>query len=367
MDGPTPGQLPPLRSVPTHQVCAFPVRSPSATTYYTLKAKDAARLVSQSSSTHKRQAKWSKPQTTGALKHCWRFLRQELCDPRLALRTSAPLGGVRGNNASKRPSSDVNVLQNPECGGRWGSRRSLLKAADAVVSRGGFDGEAMQFPQLYYMKLKAQGMQCGLLEEVLGDDEEKSEVEKSCVSSENTRQTSQSQVDVCRTLHIVPASPFGRCSGELSSFTALAAALPPKSNENSPRLSCVDFLLEKKEEPLWNDTAVRGRESVAFSHVSSPVQPQPCIRRGSVAGAASTNEAQRLRLTLLMSTFQNMVDEMVVEHEHDEKEQEALQRHVSIFRELPLQSRYHEMHPLTNMQPMRVDIPSRHHHRQHHE
>ncbi|KAH9597796.1 hypothetical protein LSM04_000434 [Trypanosoma melophagium] len=72
-------------------------------------------------------------------------------------------------------------------------------------------------------------------------------------------------------------------------------------------------------------------------------------RTTSIEKTTTTDAAQRLRGTLLTNSFQRMVDDVVQTHEYSGVERAQLLRHAGIFRELSLQSRYHEMHPLCNI------------------
>ncbi|ORC86344.1 uncharacterized protein TM35_000292260 [Trypanosoma theileri] len=69
----------------------------------------------------------------------------------------------------------------------------------------------------------------------------------------------------------------------------------------------------------------------------------------ATTNTTASDAAQRLRVTLLTNSFQRMVDDVVETHGYSGEERLQLLRHAGIFRELSLQSRYHEMHPLCNI------------------
>ncbi|ESL06897.1 hypothetical protein TRSC58_05421 [Trypanosoma rangeli SC58] len=87
-------------------------------------------------------------------------------------------------------------------------------------------------------------------------------------------------------------------------------------------------------------------DTVAVTRDRSPRRPSRTI----------AHAAQRLRDTLLTASFQRMVDDLAEATASGPEEKVALVRHARIFRELPLLSRYHEMHPLVELRPASQDF-----------
>ncbi|RNF17418.1 uncharacterized protein Tco025E_04873 [Trypanosoma conorhini] len=93
-------------------------------------------------------------------------------------------------------------------------------------------------------------------------------------------------------------------------------------------------------------TSSTAAATVAEAGARSPRRPSP----------TAAHAAQRLRDTLLSASFQRMVDDLGDANAYGPVDRVALLRHANIFRELPLQSRYQEMHPLYELRPAGQDF-----------
>lgn len=79
-------------------------------------------------------------------------------------------------------------------------------------------------------------------------------------------------------------------------------------------------------------------------------EPATAESQSAVVTTPTTKDAvQRLRVALLTASFQRMVDDILEAHTYNAEERVLLVRHARIFCELPLLSRFNEMHPLCNL------------------
>ncbi|AAZ12505.1 uncharacterized protein TEOVI_000357200 [Trypanosoma equiperdum] len=357
------GLLSPLLAEQVHEL---PVKGPFSGTYYTVKENKVAATVQRPPSTRSRAAA-AFPQPTG-LAHRWRFIKQEVFDsnysPPPALRNRYNTTAAPHQSPTPRK-AEQQSQQKPQMNTGAFSRRPSTAVTWDEFHRSDAGTHTNHSPQPSVWNTPR-----GLLERALEDD---NDVELPLIQQVVKPEPATRGPVVSRPPSRSSVSP-------VSSTTTATETHHPETTSSStrtiwPNFSVTHSVEEKAtngpscdEDPrktleLLTRTPVRiGSSTVEFTSCDDGSRQSPGIRgahSGLLPGASFTDQAQRLRVTLLTSAYQKMVDDLVEMHEYTPSEREAIYRHVSIFRELPLQSRYHEMHPLVNMRLAKVEVRPR--------
>ncbi|EKF28567.1 hypothetical protein MOQ_007681 [Trypanosoma cruzi marinkellei] len=381
------------------QTHAYTIRGPTKNNYFTLRiVADAAAVpplpraaaaaaVSPSVSTSRPRTRGQKPQQTFPsqpsskstpssmfpqlsssptptlwqspcipLEHHWRFIRKEEFDlVRLPRGTEAmAIKHVSSNEASPlRLLAEEHVPPSTRSPRR---RRLLSSSTDRPEEERGTQ-------QIQRMRLKTCGVRRGWLEEMLQDDDG--------VGDSSTEGTS-SAMDV---------TPFGKADRTVSPIPPVILSIKSTpainvTSEGTTKTTTTNRTTGVMTVAAGNnnnnnnnndggtaDATARGGNIPSGSCLSIPASPPfHSTTTETVEGKTPRPvptiavAAQRLRDKLLTASFQSMVNDLADTHAYTPAEQVALFRHANIFRELPLQSRYHEMHPIFDLRPVNEDF-----------
>nr|CCD16959.1 unnamed protein product [Trypanosoma congolense IL3000] len=148
-----------------------------------------------------------------------------------------------------------------------------------------------------------------------------------------------------------PASVGRRSLGTMSPVS------PEGEKDTTQLCSTSDKTCTTTDVPTWINSSSDELPTVVNKKREETARGRRCLTM--LDGAGFSDQVQRLRVTLLTSAHERMVDDLLKMHNYKPNEREVMYRHVGLFRELSLQSRYHEMHPLLNMRIAKLDLRPR--------
>ncbi|KEG08970.1 hypothetical protein DQ04_06071020 [Trypanosoma grayi] len=347
----TSSTRPPLHSSsgrPVQQTRPYSVQSPTTARYFTLRIAVEAAPVPPLPYVQQRKedamSVWEEPCAT--LRHRWRFIKGKELEFARPSYEAAPEAVEQRRVGSDAPGVRRYALEHA---------LPLLQQQEQSMPRGVLvekqhsgEGGPPAVPQLHHLRPKTWGVQRGWLEEVLQDDRSSGppSLLVPCLDADGPQ----------------PSNVTDTVTQAAATGIELPSARSPSPDATAPTWASL-----AGETPATTDRFVRDdttNEKLTSTETSTPRLPPVAAEgsaaaKGSEASDATTtagDAAQRLRVTLLTASFQRLVDDVAETHSYSEKERVPLLRHASIFRELPLQSRYHEMHPLCNLRVASPDF-----------
>ncbi|KAF5220444.1 hypothetical protein ECC02_006512 [Trypanosoma cruzi] len=370
------------------QTHAYTIRGPTTNTYFTLRViadtaavpplPRVAAAVSPSASTSRARARGQKslqtlPSQTSSksspssvlpqlssppmstlwqppcvpLEHRWRFIRKE------------EFGLVRSPRGTEAMAINHASRNEPSALRRLAEEHSLLSTHSPCRRRPQSSStdrpeEELATQQIQDMRLRTWGLRRGWLEEMLQDDDG--------VGDTGTEETSPA----------TDPSPLGNADGTVRPTPPVflgiksAPAMNAASEGTAATTTTTGAMILAADgdgDDVSGKNAARGGNIPGGRRLSIPPPPPPHSTATETADGKTPRPvstiavaAQRLRDKLLTASFQRMVNDLAETHAYTPEEQVALFRHAHIFRELPLQSRYHEMHPICDLRPASEDF-----------